>query len=154
MKTIIPIAEALIKQKKTLSIAESCTGGLLCNKLTNISGASTFLQVGIIAYTNETKIKILKVKKETILKYGAVSEQVAIEMAQGVRKIHQSDFAISITGIAGPTGGTKRKPVGLTYICLATKEEILCLKCLFEGSRLQIKNQVCTQSLKLLAEFL
>ncbi len=154
MSKINKISEQLIIQQKTLAIAESCTGGMICNKLTNIPGSSLFLQIGVIAYSNDAKIKILKVKKDSILKSGAVSEQVAVEMAQGVRKIHQSTFGISVTGIAGPTGGTKAKPIGLTYICLATKEETLCLKCIFEGSRQQIKTQSCTQALQLLAEFL
>lgn len=148
------VARSLIRTKKTLAIAESCTGGLLSNRLTNIPGSSNFLKLAVVAYSNEAKTKLLKVPQETIRKYGAISTQTAISMAQGIRKTLKTDFGIGITGIAGPTGGTKSKPVGLTYIAVCTKVETLCLECRFQGTRTSIKTQATTQALQLLHEFL
>jgi len=154
MKIEEKVALALIDTKKTISIAESCTGGLLAHRLTNIPGSSNFLELGVVAYSNEAKIKLLKVPEDTLKKYGAVHEEIAIAMAKGARKILKTDFGIGITGIAGPTGGTKTKPIGLTYIAVATPVETLCLKCQFEGSRTSIKSQAASEALKLLSEFL
>lgn len=148
------ISQTLIDTKKTLSIAESCTGGLLSNRLTNIPGSSIFLKLSIVAYSNDAKTKLLKVPETTIKKNGAVSYQTAIAMAKGVRKILQTDFGIGITGIAGPTGGTKAKPIGLAFIAVSTPTENLCIECQFEGSRKSIKTQASTQALQLLSEFL
>jgi PncC family amidohydrolase len=148
------VAQSLITTKKTLAIAESCTGGLLANRLTNIPGSSNFLKFALIAYSNDAKIKLLKVPQEIIRKYGAVSTQVAVSMAQKARKSLKTDFGIGITGIAGPTGGTKAKPVGLTFIAVCTEAETLCLECHFQGSRKTIKTQAATQALRLLHEFL
>lgn len=154
MKIEEKIARKLIKSQKTLAIAESCTGGLLSHRLTNIPGSSDFLKLDVVAYSNEAKMKLLKVAPDTLKRHGAVSQEAAIAMAQGVRKILKTDFGIGITGIAGPTGGSKSKPVGLTYIVVNTKLETLCLKCLFEGPRTSIKAQAATQALQLLNEFL
>lgn len=154
MKAEEKVARSLIRTKKTLAIAESCTGGLLSNRLTNIPGSSNFLKLAVVAYSNEAKTKLLKVPQETIRKYGAISTQTVISMAQGVRKALKTDFGIGITGIAGPTGGTKSKPVGLTYIAVCTKVETLCLECRFQGTRTSIKTQATTQALQLLHEFL
>jgi len=148
------VAQLLIKSKKTLSIAESCTGGLLTNRLTNIAGSSSFLKLALIAYSNEAKMQLLKVPQPVIRKYGAVSSQTAIAMAKGVQKILKTNFGIGITGIAGPTGGTKTKPVGLVYIAICTNAEMLCLECQFQGTRISIKSQAATQALRLLHEFL
>jgi len=148
------VAQLLIKSKKTLSIAESCTGGLLTNRLTNIAGSSVFLKLALIAYSNEAKIRLLKVPQSVIRKYGAVSTQTAIAMAEGAQKILKTDFGIGITGIAGPAGGTKTKPVGLVYIAVCTNAEILCLEYQFRGTRISIKSQAATQALRLLHEFL
>ena len=148
------IAQALINTKKSLAIAESCTGGLLANRLTNIPGSSLFLKLGLITYSNEAKIKLLKVSEAAIRRHGAVSSQVAIAMAQGARKPLKTDFGIGITGIAGPSGGTKAKPIGLTYIAVSAGMETLCLECHFMGSRKSIKTQATSQALKLLYEFL
>lgn len=148
------IANLLIQHKKTLSLAESCSGGLLSHRLTNIPGSSSFLRLGLITYSNEAKAQLLKIPTKVLKKYGAVSEPVAELMAQNVRKIQETDFGIGITGIAGPSGGTIKKPVGLTFIAVATEYETLCLNCVFKGNRLQIKKQATTQALKLLSEFL
>ncbi len=154
MKIEEKIAQALVVQKKTLGVAESCTGGLLSHRLTNIPGCSDFLKLGVVAYSNEAKIKCLKVSQEDLKKHGSVSEEVAMAMASGVRQLAKTGFGIGITGIAGPTGGTKKKSVGLVYIAVNTKDETLCLKCQFEGTRSSIKSQSSTQALYLLLEFL
>ena len=148
------VSKKLIKSEKTLAIAESCTGGQLANRLTNVPGSSNFLKIAIIAYSNEAKIKLLNIPQATISRYGAVSTQTAIAMAKGVRKILKADFAIGITGIAGPTGGTKTKPVGLTFIAISTKAETICLEYCFPGKRISIKSQAATQTFRLLHEFL
>lgn len=148
------VAKLLFQKNKSLSVAESCTGGLLTNRLTNVPGSSRFLKLGVIAYSNEAKTKLLRIPAAYIQKYGAVSQQTAVAMARSVRKIHKTDFGIGITGIAGPAGGSKKKPVGLAYIAINTPCETLCLQCLFKGSRTRIKSQTTVQTLKLLYEFL
>ena len=155
MLTEEKVAHQLLQTKKTLSVAESCTGGLLAHRLTNIPGSSAFLKAGIVSYSNDAKIKLLKVKPELIKKNGAVSPEVAMAMAQGAQKMHKTDFGIGITGIAGPDGGTKQKPLGLVYIAVHTREgETLCAKCQFKGTRANIKKQASTQALRFLSEFL
>lgn len=145
------VAKSLIeKKKKTLSIAESCTGGLLTHRLTNISGSSKFLECSIVAYSNAAKHKLLKIPLKCIEKHGAVSKETATLMAKNVRKIFNSDFGLSITGIAGPTGATKTKPVGLCFIALATAKHTRCLQCHFKGNRLQVKSKAATKALKML----
>jgi len=121
----------LIRQKKTLSVAESCTGGLLASKITDISGSSRYFCGGVCTYTNKSKIDILRIRDSIIKKYGAVSEEVALEMAKNVRDKFCSDIGISITGIAGPTGGTKLKPVGTVYIGYSDNKNIFATKFLF-----------------------
>lgn len=148
------VVQILKDTRKTLAVAESCTGGLLSHLLTNVPGASKCLKYSIIAYSNEAKEKFLKVPASLIKKYGAVSEQSALEMAKGVRRQLNTDLGVSITGIAGPDGGTARKPVGLTYIALNTTQESICLKCRFMGNRIQVKSQAVTQALKLILEFI
>lgn len=144
------LAKILLKKKETLCIAESCTGGLLTHRLTNIPGSSAILRLGIIAYANQAKKKLLKVPSLTIKKYGAVSLPVARLMAQNVRKILPCTWGIGITGIAGPGGGTKTKPVGLVYIAVAGSGKTVAQQYHFKGSRLAIKNQTANQALKML----
>lgn len=110
------IAKILMLNKMTLSTAESCTGGLISSLLTDISGSSNFIKSNFVTYSNEAKQKYLNVRHDTLEKYGAVSEQTAKEMAEGLIVQTGADFAIGITGIAGPTGGSKEKPVGLSYV--------------------------------------
>lgn len=148
------IAQLLTAANKTLAIAESCTGGLLANRLTNIPGSSKFLKLAVVAYDTAAKIKVLKVPPSTIQRSGSVSEPVAVLMARGAQNILKTDFGIAITGIAGPSGGSKIKPVGLTYIAVCAGVETLCLECRFQGSRTGIKRQATTQALRLLNEFL
>jgi nicotinamide-nucleotide amidase len=117
------VVRLLARQKRTLALAESCTGGLIANRITNVPGASKVFLGGIVAYSNEAKEKFLGVRSETLKKHGAVSENVAREMAEGARKKFGADFAIAVTGIAGPTGGTKAKPVGTVFIALTSAFE-------------------------------
>ena len=136
---------------QTLAIAESCTGGLIGDRLTNIAGASAFFLLGIIAYDNAAKTKILGVPSAFLKKHGTVSSTVASAMAQGVRKILKTDYGLSVTGIAGPGGGSKNKPVGLVFITVSTKQKTIVKKFLFKGTRLAIKNQAAQTALKMLA---
>lgn len=114
------VHNALIVNKKTLSVAESCTGGAIAQKFTAMAGASAYFHTGVVAYSNEAKADILGVNADDIARYGAVSEQVAIQMAEGVRRVGRSDYGISTTGIAGPSGGSAEKPVGTVWIGIAT----------------------------------
>ncbi len=126
-KELICIAEKavqkLIKENKTLSVAESCTGGWLSKILTDISGVSQIYKGGVCSYANETKMNILGVEKDALNSFGAVSEQVAYQMANGVRKALNTDIGIGITGIAGPTSDNTEKPVGLIYVAISNSEK-------------------------------
>ncbi len=148
------VARLLTDGHKTLAIAESCTGGLLTHRLTNISGSSKFLQAAVVAYSNEAKQRLLNIPLRMLRQHGAVSKHTAAAMAQSIREIHKTDFGIGITGIAGPTGATRTKPVGLVYIALSVPVETLCLQCRFKGDRLNIKRQASTQALRLLKKCL
>src|SRR3989338_6236467 len=148
------VARKLIRLKKTIAIAESCTGGLLTHRLTNISGSSQFLKFGLIAYSNEAKIKFLNVPAAHLKKFGAVSAQTAAAMARGARQCFGSYFGIGITGIAGPTGGSKKNPVGLVFMAVADQTKIIGHGYHFKGPRLQIKSKAATQALNLLSKFL
>ena len=147
------LAYQLIAQGKTLSIAESCTGGLISHRLTNIPGSSQFLKVGLITYSNEAKITLLQVPLNIIKRYGAVSSETVKIMAKNVRKIFKTHLGLSITGIAGPTGDSKQKPIGLTYIAVSTSKKLYYKKFNFTGSRLEIKNLAATSALELLLKF-
>lgn len=146
-------ADILMKRGKTISTAESCTGGLLAHRLTNIPGSSSFYYGGIVAYSNDLKERVLGVKKETLRKFGAVSEEVAVEMVRGLLKIYPADLALSITGIAGPGGGTTEKQVG--HICIAYKtidEEISTAVKLFKD-RMQNKEAAANHALHLILNY-
>jgi len=145
----------LLKQKKlTIATAESCTGGLISHSLTNISGSSEYFDRGIISYSNNAKIQLLDVSKEDLINYGAVSKQVAEAMAEGVKIKSKVDIGISTTGIAGPTGGTKEKPVGLVYIGVAIEDKTIVKKFKFNGNRLENKDSTCNEALQMLFEIL
>lgn len=124
------IAKLLIEKSLTLSCAESCTGGLISSLLTDISGSSGFIMSNFVTYSNEAKEKYLFVDKKTLEDYGAVSEQTAFKMAEGLLKQCSTDITIGITGIAGPTGGTEEKPVGLAFVGIANKDKIAVYKIL------------------------
>jgi len=129
----------LKKYNKTIAVAESCTGGLVSDKLTNIPGISEFFLEGVVVYSNKAKVDVLGVSGEFIQKYGAVSPQVARAMAEGIKKRSSADIGVGITGIAGPTGATKEKPVGLVYIAVAVDNDVEVKECRFRGSRIDIK---------------
>jgi len=143
------IGKLLLKKKKTLSIAESCTGGLLADRITDIPGSTKYFQIGVVAYSNESKNKVLNIPIETIKEHGAVSRQVASLMAKNVRLLGRSDIGIGISGIAGPSGGAKKKPVGLVYISLSTKDKTLCKEFRFLGQRNIIKFKATQAALNL-----
>ena len=145
----------LIKKNITLSAAESCTGGLLSSKLTRLSGSSKYFQMGLVTYSNNAKVKILKVNKKIIDKYGSVSPECCRSMMQGLSKISKSKINISITGIAGPNGGTKDKPIGLVYIGLKKGKKLLVAKCLFgKKQRYFIQNSTVKKTLRLINRFI
>lgn len=148
------IGKKLNAKGLTLSVAESCTGGLISHTLTNISGSSDYFLGGLIAYSNMMKQRQLKVPESILKRYGAVSAETAVAMVQGVRKVLKSDIALATTGIAGPTGGSKAKPVGLVYLGLANQDHSLSFKKVFLGSRLQIKQQATQWALKKLHGFI
>lgn len=136
------IAKKFIDQNFLLSVAESCTGGLLAKKITDESGSSAWFDCGFITYSNEAKTTMLGVNKEAIEKFGAVSREVAQEMAIGVQKNSRAIFSISITGVAGPNGGSSEKPVGTVYICFAFKGSVLKdYKLQLSGERSSIREQ-------------
>ena len=144
----------LIEKNYKIATAESCTGGLVGHKLTNISGSSNYFDRGIISYSNESKIELLDVPKNIIDKYGAVSNEVAVAMAEGIRRKYRVDVGLSTTGIAGPTGGTKEKPVGLVFIGISLKGNSYAKKFIFEGDRLRNKELSCNAALNMLLDVL
>ncbi|RZN39057.1 MAG: CinA family protein [Methanophagales archaeon ANME-1-THS] len=144
------IGDELRRRGLTLAIAESCTGGLVGHRITNISGSSDYYKGGVIAYANDVKERILRVAKKTLEDQGAVSAACAEEMAQGVRILLDSDIGIATTGIAGPTGGTPEKPVGLVYIALATKDYVYHEKHLFHKNRVGNKRAAAQAALLML----
>ena len=145
----------LIKKNITLSVAESCTGGLLSSKFTRLSGSSKYFQMGLVTYSNNAKIKILKVKKKIIDKYGSVSPECCGSMVQGLTKISKSKINISITGIAGPNGGTKDKPVGLVYIGLTRRKKTIVFKNYFKNKdRKSIQNKTVEKCIKLIQDII
>ncbi len=144
------VGEELARQKKTLSIAESCTGGLVAKLLTDIPGASKYFTHGWITYSNAAKINELEVSADLIKEYGSVSEQVAQAMAFSARKKARTDFAIGITGIAGPAGGTEQKPVGLVYISVDSDNECYTKRCLFSHDRPSIRLRAAHTALNIL----
>ncbi len=146
--------QALKESSKTLALAESCTGGLIGHRITNLPGSSDFFMGSAVCYSNEAKTRLIGVPEATLKKHGAVSTEVAIAMAKGARKKFRADFALGITGIAGPAGGTVKKPVGLVYIAAASHNECICLQYEFTGDRTSIKKQASTKALHLLTEFI
>lgn len=144
----------LFKSKKTIAIAESCTGGLISHTLTNVSGSSAFFIAGLVVYSNRAKTKLLRISPKKITRYGAVSREVAIAMAKGVRALFCTDIGIAVTGIAGPGGGSRQKPVGTVYMAISTPQTNIIRRLSFKGSRLTIKKKTASQALLLLQESL
>ena len=149
------IIQTLKKRKLKISFAESCTGGLLSSVITSISGSSKVFTLGLVAYSNQSKIKVLEIPKNTIRKYGAVSEQACLAMAKNVSKISKTNMSVSITGITGPGGGTKKKPVGLVYIGIKKANKIDINKYLFKNrGRSYIQKAAVNKSLELILSVL
>ena len=149
------IVKLLKKKKIKISFAESCTGGLLSSAITSVSGSSKVFNLGLVAYSNQSKIKVLKVSKKIIRKYGAVSEQVCFAMVKNLSKISKTNITVSITGIAGPSGGTKQKPVGLVYVGIKRGNKIKVNRYLFKNKgRLYIQKTAVNKSLDLILSFI
>ena len=147
MKSLIRL---LIKKKLKISFVESCTGGLLASSITSTSGASKVFNLGLITYSNQAKIKVLKVNKNIIRKYGAVSHECCLAMVNNLSKISKANINVSITGIAGPNGGTKQKPVGLVYIGIKRGNKTQINKCFFKNkTRSSIQKATVKKALKL-----
>ena len=147
---------SLLKRKKLkISFAESCTGGLLSSSITSVRGSSKVFSLGLIAYSNQSKTKVLKVPKNVIKKYGSVSEQVCLVMVKNLNKISKTNISVSITGIAGPSGGTKIKPVGLVYVGIKKGNRTEVKKYLFKNKgRSYIQKAAVNKSLGLILSFL
>jgi PncC family amidohydrolase len=148
------VGKLLLSTNKTLAVAESCTGGLLTHRLTNVPGSSKYLIVSVIAYAYEAKVAALGVTWETLNRFGAVSEQTARSMAQGVRSRFSADLGLAITGIAGPGGGTPDKPVGLTYLALVSEKDEIIQNYIWKGDRLQNKEASAQAALVLLKDYI
>ena len=149
------IVNLLRKKKFKISFAESCTGGLLSSSVTSISGSSKVFTLGFVTYSNLSKINTLKVPKNTIRKYGAVSYETCLSMVKNLNKISKTNISVSITGIAGPNGGTKQKPVGLVYIGIKKRNKILVKKYLFKNKkRIFIQRAAVNKALNLILGFL
>ena len=147
MKSLLKI---LTKKKLKISFAESCTGGLLASTITSINGASKVFDLGLVTYSNQAKIKVLKINKNIIRKYGAVSYECCAAMVNNLSKISNANINVSITGIAGPKGGTKQKPVGLVYIGVKKRNKTQINKCLFKSrKRLSIQKATVKKALDL-----
>jgi len=148
------IGDYLRNKGWTFAIAESCTGGLICDRITDVSGSSDYFMGGMVNYSNESKTRHLGIPLEDIKKYGAVSPQVAKKMAQGIRKAFNATFGLSTTGVAGPTGETKKKPVGLVFIGVSNRNRNWVIKLNLKGSRRDIKKQAANSSLEFLYKML
>lgn len=147
------LVEELIKQNKTIATAESCTGGMLASKLTQISGVSSVFNMGVVTYENWVKRDLIDVTEESLSKYGAVSQEVATEMATGLSKKSSADFSVSITGIAGPNGGSEEKPVGTVYIAVCHKQKVWCKRYNFarnKNEREYIRNLACLNAMNMI----
>ena len=154
-RKINKIINLLKKNKLKISFAESCTGGLLSSAITSVSGSSRVFNLGLVTYSNHSKINILRVPNKTIRKYGSVSEQVCLAMVKNLNKISKTNISVSITGIAGPSGGTKIKPIGLVYVGIKKENKIEVKKYLFKNKgRSYIQKAAVNKSLGLILSFL
>ena len=138
-----------LEKKLTITTAESCTGGMIASSIVSVSGSSAIFKSSVVTYSNEMKSKILNIPLKSINENGAVSKVIAYTMAYNVLNLMNSDISIAVTGIAGPGGGSKNKPVGLVYIGIGTKQNIVTKRYLFKGNRLKIRQETTLESLKL-----
>jgi nicotinamide-nucleotide amidase len=143
------VGRLLTENKLTIAVAESCTGGLITHRITNVSGSSCYFERGIIAYSDDSKIRELDIPSELIRQYGSVSKKVAEAMASGIRLKSNTDIGLSTTGIAGPTGGSIEKPIGLVWIGYSDKIETFALQFNFGGKRTIIKERASQAALEL-----
>ena len=150
----ILVGRHLNRLGRTLATAESWSGGLVAHRITNVPGSSGYFLGGVVAYSNKVKAALLRVPKADLVAHGAVSEQVARHMAEGARTRFGADYAVGVTGIAGPQGGTPEKPVGLVYIAVAAPEATTVLRNQFEGTREEVKEQTAARALEMLIEVL
>lgn len=148
------VGKVLEQRSLTLAVAESCTGGRLGDAITDVPGSSAYFLGGVISYGNEAKFSLLGVDRSTLESMGAVSEEVALMMADGVRKRLGASIGVGITGIAGPTGATPAKPVGLVYIAVSSSERSSSVRSVFAGSRSEVKAQAVLKALEMLSELL
>jgi PncC family amidohydrolase len=148
------VGDLLSQRGWTLAVAESCTGGLLGHRITNVSGSSAYFEGGVLSYSNEAKERLLGVPHQTLVEHGAVSGETALAMARGARRAIGTDIAVSITGIAGPTGGTPDKPVGLVYIALVAEDAELLEEHVWSGDREANKEQTAQAALELILKYL
>ena len=150
-KSAQKLVKLLSKKKLKISFAESCTGGLLSSSITSISGSSKVFTIGLVTYSNQAKIRLLKVNKRTILKHGAVSYETCLSMVKNLSKISKTNISVSITGVAGPKGGTKQKPVGLVYIGIKRGNKTIIRKNLFKNkNRYSIQKSTVNQAHKMI----
>ncbi len=148
------VHKTLLKTRKTIAVAESCTGGLASSLLTSLSKSSKYFILGTVTYSNRAKTCILGIPTSLINKKGAVSCEVALKMAENIRKIAKTDFGLGITGIAGPTGGTPGKPVGTVFIAVSGQKKNICNKCNFTGNRSAVRRKTALKALQLLYSIL
>ena len=149
------IVKLLSKKKLKISFAESCTGGLLSSAITSVSGSSKVFALGLVTYSNQSKNNILKIPKKTLIKYGAVSYESCLSMVKNLSKISKTEVSVSITGIAGPKGGSRKKPVGLVYIGIKKGNKTLVKKHLFKNKgRLYIQKTAVNKSLGIILSFI
>ena len=155
MDKLKKIVNLLKRKKLKITVAESCTGGLLSSSITSVSGSSKIFNLGLVTYSNQSKNSILKIPKKIIKKYGAVSYETCLSMVQNLGKIGKTGISVSITGIAGPKGGTRKKPVGLVYIGIKKGNKTLVKKHLFKNKgRLYIQKAAVNKSLDLILSFI
>ena len=154
MKIEKRIGNILLRKGLTVGVAESCTGGLISKRITDIAGSSVYFVSGLVTYSNAAKTKFLSVPERTIARHGAVSEIVARGMAKGVRESLQSNIGLSVTGIAGPGGGSLEKPVGLVYMALASQKKVFAARHVFNGNRGAIRKQAADKILEMLLNYL
>jgi len=149
------VGEALVAAGLTVGLAESCTGGLICSQMTDLPGSSTYLLGAIVAYSHQAREQHLGVRGETLMAFGAVSEEVALEMARGARRAFHSDLGVAVTGIAGPGGGTREKPVGLAYIALSAADAEVCERHVWQGgSRVENRYRSAGAAFRLISSYL
>jgi PncC family amidohydrolase len=148
------VGRLLKRRGMTLAVAESCTGGLIGHRITDVPGSSAYYQGSITAYSHDVKERILHVRRDTLCRHGAVSEQAAREMARGVKRAFRADVGLAVTGIAGPDGGTLEKPVGLVYVALAAPDGEWAERWVWAGSRWENKERSAETALELLRRYL